>query len=103
MRKLILLCTILLTVSACKKENSKTVSNETLKTEVQAFLDDYTATFKELYYNSSKAEWDANTKIIAGDSTNARNVQEANGAYAKFTGSIEVIEKTRNFLESKDQ
>ena len=103
MKKLILLCTVLLSVLACKNETAKPAIDNALKTEVQTFLDDYTTTFKKLYYDSAEAEWSANTRIIAGDTTNAYNVQKANEAYAKFTGSTDVIEKTRQFLEDKDK
>ena len=101
MKKLFLLTLLLVTIIACKKEEKKPDNNDAIKIEVQAFLDDYTKTFKELYYASSLAEWDANTKIIAGDTTNAYNVQMANEAFAKFTGSTQNIEKTRQFLEHK--
>ncbi|GAA0742765.1 M2 family metallopeptidase [Gaetbulibacter jejuensis] len=88
---------------SCKEDTSKTSNNSAeLKAEVQAFLDDYTYTFVKLYYDSALAEWDANTRIVAGDTTNAYNVQKANEAFAKFTGSTENIEKTRKFLENKD-
>ena len=102
MKKLFLLALLLVTIIACKKEEKKPDNNETIKVEVQAFLDDYTKTYKDLYYASSLAEWDANTKIVAGDTTNAYNVQMANEAFAKFTGSTQNIEKTRKFLEYKD-
>ena len=95
---------VLITVFSCKKD-TKTPETETAslsKEKVQTFLDDYTASFTKLYYDSALAEWDANTKIVAGDTTNAYNVQKANEALAKFTGSTDVIEKTREFLENKD-
>lgn len=102
MKKIVILCTVFLTLVSCKKETTEAETNEALKTEVQAFLDDYTKTYKKLYYASSEAEWAANTHIVVGDTTNAYNVQKAGEAYAKFTGSTNVIEKTRKFLEHKD-
>lgn len=103
MKKLIALSIVLFSMVSCKEDTSKTSKNSAeLKTEVQAFLDDYTNTFVKLYYDSALAEWDANTRIVAGDTTNAYNVQKANEAFAKFTGSTENIEKTRKFLENKD-
>jgi peptidyl-dipeptidase A len=99
MKKMLLLIAITTLFSSCKQE---TKSNESIQTEVQAFLDEYTTTYKKLYYASSQAEWAANTHIIAGDTLNAYNVQQANEALAKFTGSSENINKTRQFLESKD-
>ncbi|OUR92332.1 peptidase [Flavobacteriales bacterium 34_180_T64] len=103
MKKLILLSATFLLVFSCKKEAEKPVANDALKTDVQAFLDDYSTSFTKLYYDSAQAEWDANTKIIAGDTTNAYNVQKANEAYAKFTGSTDVIKKTRTFLEQESE
>jgi peptidyl-dipeptidase A len=102
MKKTILLMAVLITVFSCKKDTKTTEVASASKEEVQAFLDEYTATFTKLYYDSALAEWDANTRIVAGDTTNAYNVQKANEAFAKFTGSTEVIEKTKKFLESKD-
>ncbi len=100
MKKLILLALIVSFFASCKEENKDQAS---FKTEVQTFLDEYTTTYKQLYYDSAEAEWAANTRIVAGDTTNAYNVQKAGEAYAKFTGSADVIEKTRKFLESKDE
>lgn len=71
--------------------------------EAQAFLDSYTKTFLELYYRTSQAEWASNTHIVEGDDTNAKNTQSAHAAMAAFTGSAEVIEKTRGFLAHKSE
>ncbi|WMI67723.1 M2 family metallopeptidase [Mangrovimonas sp. YM274] len=103
MRKITPLIFLLLTMLACKEEDKKPETASNVKEEAQAFLEDYSKTYKKLYYDSSKAEWAANTHIVAGDTTNAYNVQKANEAYAKFTGSTEVIEKTKQFLEHKDE
>ena len=102
MKKIVLLIAIIISFTNCKQENKKSENNEVQKADVQTFLDDYTKTFTKLYYDSSLAEWDANTKIIAGDTLNAYNIQKANEALAKFTGSTEVIEKTRAFLENEN-
>ena len=102
MKKTILLMAVLITAFSCKKDTKTTETASASKEDVQAFLDDYTASFTKLYYDSALAEWDANTRIVAGDTTNAYKVQKANEAFAKFTGSSDVIEKTRKFLESKD-
>ena len=90
---------ILVLIVSCKTEPK----NENVKQEAQTFLDDYTNTFKQLYYEASEAEWAANTRIVAGDTLNAYNVQKTGEAIAAFTGSKEVIEKTRGFLEHKDK
>ena len=74
-----------------------------LVADAQAFLDEYTARFLDLYYTLNQAEWASNTKIVEGDDTNAERTEAANKAYAEFTGGAEVIEKARTLLESKDQ
>jgi peptidyl-dipeptidase A len=101
MKRIILsVLAISLLFASCKKD-TKTKNNPT-KLETQEFLDVYTKTFQSLYYASAEAEWAANTRIVEGDTINAYNVQKTGEAYAKFTGSKEVIEKTTNFLENKD-
>ncbi|GAB1307686.1 M2 family metallopeptidase [Urechidicola sp. KH5] len=81
-------------------ENSAT---QTRKAEAQKFLESYTETYKKLYYESAEAEWAANTRIVEGDTMNAYRVQKTGEAFAAFTGSKDVIEKTRSFIENKDQ
>lgn len=101
MKKTLLLLAILISITSCKNDTTKAETTTASKEDVQAFLDEYTGEFTKLYYESALAEWDANTKIVAGDTTNAYNVQKANEALAKFTGSTDVIEKTKQFLENK--
>ncbi len=103
MKKTYALFLVLMSFLACKEDPKKADNNNALKAEAQTFLDDYTATYLKLYYDSSLAEWDANTHIVTGDTTNAHKVQKANEAFAQFTGSIDVIEKTKKFLEDKDK
>ncbi len=71
--------------------------------QAQAFLDDYTQTYKDLQYKAAEAEWKANTMIIEGDTTIPAAARAAKEALAAFTGSTENIEKARYFLERKDQ
>ncbi|MEZ4803418.1 MAG: M2 family metallopeptidase [Gelidibacter sp.] len=103
MKKILLLSFTLIFFSACKEETKNEASNDAIKAEAQTFLDEYSKTYVKLYYDSSLAEWDSNTHIVVGDTTNAYNVQKANEAFAKFTGSTDVIEKTKKFLEDKDK
>lgn len=100
MKKTILTLLVITLFISCKKDE-KTV--DPIKAEAQNFINVYTETFQNLYYDSAKAEWAANTRIVEGDTLNAYNVQKANEAYAKFTGSKEVIEKTKALLENKDK
>ena len=78
-------------------------SPEKTRAEVDEYLKSYNAKFKELAYAVSLAEWDLNTKIVEGDTTNAVASQAANEAYTKFTGSVENIEKARAFLKKREQ
>ncbi|NRA94022.1 MAG: M2 family metallopeptidase [Psychroserpens sp.] len=102
MKNLSLVVLALLFFMSCKEEAKQVETTQVSKEEVQAFLDEYTGEFTKLYYKSALAEWDANTKIIPGDTTNAYKVQQANEALAKFTGSTDVIEKTKAFLENQE-
>lgn len=70
--------------------------------EAQAFLDSYNDEFLGLYYESAQAEWQSNTEIIEGDTTNAYRTNTANEAMAAFTGSIENIEKAQALLALRD-
>ncbi len=74
-------------------------SRQELQARVDQYLKDYTAKYKDLAYAVSQAEWALNTKIVAGDSTNAIASRKAKQALAEFSGSTENIEKARAFLE----
>ncbi len=76
---------------------------QALQSQAQAFIDDYTAKYKELSYAAALAEWASNTKIVEGDTTNAHNTRVANEALAAFTGSVENIDKARQFLAQRDK
>jgi peptidyl-dipeptidase A len=71
-----------------------------VRREAQAFLDDYTAKYVELYTASSEAEWISNTRIIEGDDTNRKRTEGANQALTAFTGSVEVIEDSGKLDQS---
>jgi peptidyl-dipeptidase A len=64
----------------------------------RAFLDAYTAEYARLDHASNLAEWDANTRIVPGDTTTAARVRAANEARAAFLGSTANIEAARRFL-----
>ncbi|MEE8522386.1 MAG: M2 family metallopeptidase, partial [Thermoanaerobaculia bacterium] len=71
--------------------------------ESEAFLDDYHTRFMTLYAAAQEAEWASNTEIREGDDTNRKRTEETAAALADFTGSTGVIEKTRAFLEHRDE
>ncbi len=68
--------------------------------DAQQFLDSYTKEYVKLYTASSEAQWAANTKIVEGDSTNARAVQRTGEAFAAFTGSKANIDQARGLLRN---
>ena len=74
-----------------------------LQNNAQLFIDDYNQKYQELYYAASQAEWELNTHIVEGDSTNAVNVRKTYEALAEFTGSKVNIEKIQSFLKEKDK
>lgn len=71
--------------------------------EVQTYLDEYTNEVQKLYYHSAEAEWRSNTYIVEGDTATGKATQNANKAYAEFTGSEKNINKSKTFLEKKGQ
>lgn len=96
---------IMLFCFACggpERDDSSSSDSELLQDEANLFLDEYTKSFKLLYYDRSRAEWESNTHIVDGDTTNAYNSQQANEAYASFVGSEMVIKRTSEFLDQKE-
>ncbi|MCB2199979.1 M2 family metallopeptidase [bacterium] len=74
-----------------------------MQDEAQAFLEHYTSRYQHLYIASEEATWQANIRIVEGDSTNAIRANQAREAMAAFTGSRENIETARSFLKHEDQ
>jgi peptidyl-dipeptidase A len=70
--------------------------------EAEAFLAAYQARYAALVTESSEAEWASNTRIVAGDESNAARTRAANEALAAFTGSVEHIETARRLLAQRD-
>lgn len=71
--------------------------------EVQAYLDSYGKEFQRLSYASALAEWESNTRIVEGDSSNAVRTRQANEALARFVGSNENIRRSQGFLENRSR
>lgn len=71
--------------------------------QAEAFLAGYTAEYVRLYTQSSEAEWQSNTHIVPGDTTNAGRTARANERQAAFTGSAENIRQLKELLAHKDQ
>lgn len=90
------LCMAVLTMFSCKNE-------ENIQAEAQAFIDNYTEKYVQLYANSSEAQWKFNTIIQEGDSTYKVAAQKADEEMAAFTGSEENINSAKKYLDNKDQ
>ena len=70
--------------------------------EVQDFIDRYTATYVDLYKVASEAEWASNTVILDGVSTIDDVTKVANEALSRHTGSVEVINKVKEYLSKPE-
>lgn len=104
MKKILVLILSVSLFTTCNDRTEKSASDEqTVLNEAQAFIDNYTSTYLELYEKSAEAEWAANIRIVEGDTINAYNVQVANEDLARFTGSEDVINNARRLLEDQDQ
>ncbi|GAA3994138.1 M2 family metallopeptidase [Hymenobacter fastidiosus] len=71
--------------------------------QADEFLAGYSPEYQRLYTQSTAAEWRSNTRIVAGDSTNAVATARANEAMAAFTGSADNINNLRQLLGHQDQ
>lgn len=74
-----------------------------MRSEVDAFLASWSAEYQRLFHDWSLAEWESNTHIVEGDSTNAQRTKAARSAYLAFTGSTENIQRIREFLAERDR
>jgi len=74
------------------------VSGTVTRTAAQAYIDTYATEYQRLSTASSNAEWASNTRIVAGDSTNAARTRAANEALTRFVGSTQNINTIRAFL-----
>ncbi|MEO0558067.1 MAG: M2 family metallopeptidase [Bacteroidota bacterium] len=79
-------------------EAIETMTASNIREDAELFLDAYTLRYVPLYYASARAEWEANTRIIEGDSITASRVRAANQALADYTGSSDTIEKAQALL-----
>ncbi len=78
-------------------------SQQKVKKKAQQFLDDYNKKYQKLYYESAKAQWVANTKIVEGDTTRSARAKRAKKAFSRFTGSKENIKQAKKFLNKKNK
>ena len=95
------LLTLLAGCTPMTQKSPSVPSAVAVQSDAQPYLDSYAAELQRLYYASTLAEWASNTRIVEGDSTNARRTKAANEAYAAFVGSVENIERIRGYLARK--
>lgn len=74
-----------------------------VRKDAQKFIDEYTAEWSRLRYESAQADWRSNTYIVEGDDTNARATVAAAEKLAAFTGSKANIDAATAFLKQKDK
>lgn len=82
----------------CKNASEPGVPSHQGSAEAQAFIDSYTKEYLDLAYKASLAQWKLNTYIVEGDTITPREAEQADAAYAQFTGSKHNIEQARKFL-----
>ncbi len=103
-KHLILLSSAVIFYSACTTNNkSEGASTNLLQDSVQSYIDQFSATYKDLGTVSNEAQWQSNIRIIEGDSTNAIASNKAQQAIADFTGNNENIQIVQHYLSFKDQ
>ncbi|MCH7955698.1 MAG: M2 family metallopeptidase, partial [Candidatus Marinimicrobia bacterium] len=105
MKNIFLLVALPLITISCTGGNTadRSTKPSSIIAEAQAYIDSYTETLLVLYYEAAEAEWQSNTMIIEGDTVASHRTNMANEKMASFTGSIENIERARNFLKRKDE
>jgi peptidyl-dipeptidase A len=72
-----------------------------VRAEAQKFIDDYTAEYLKLRYAYQLAEWNSNTRIVAGDETNAKATNAALEKLSAFEGSKANIDAVTKFLKQR--
>ena len=87
----------MLALLACQAGSAGTPANP----ELARYLAGYAKEYQRLTYESQIAEWQSNTHIVEGDSTNAVRTRRANEALARFVGSNENITRIRGYLNDR--
>jgi peptidyl-dipeptidase A len=89
----------LILIAACQSGGARPAA----EVELDTYLSDYGKEFQRLTYASQLAEWESNTRIVEGDSTNAVRTRRANEALARFVGSDANIGRIRGYLKERDR
>lgn len=97
-KKASILCISLMFGMLACDSKKETNDQSRLQQKADSFLLAYNKRYRELYTQSSAAQWASNTRIVEGDSSNAVNTRKAEEAYAAFTGSSENIAAAKEIL-----
>src|SRR5215210_4720888 len=89
----------LVVMLACRADAERVPGNP----EVENYLAGYAQEYQRLNYASALAEWESNTHIVEGDSSNAARTRRANEELARFVGSAENIGRIRGYLGHRDR
>lgn len=89
-------------ITACKS-GEKTADNSAIQAAAQNYLNDYNSNYQKYYEASSEGQWVLNTHIVEGDTMASHNAAIADEAFAKFTGSLAVIDSAKKYLAVKDK
>ncbi|HLG03338.1 MAG TPA: M2 family metallopeptidase, partial [Bacteroidia bacterium] len=104
MKKLLVVSAVLIIASSFYKiENKSTVNAEVLSAGVESFLTSYNNQFRALYIEANEAQWKMLTHMVPGDTMVEYHSQQATKALAKFQGSKENINQTKEFLKQKEK
>ena len=88
----------LLALLACQSGTSRSAN-----AALDDYLSRYSHEYQRLYYESGLAEWESNTRIVEGDSTNSIRTRRANEALARFVGSNDNIARIQEYLRDRDR
>jgi len=91
----------ILTFTSCNNSKPEPTA-DSLQKEAESFLSDYNAQYKKYLTASNEGQWLLNTHIVEGDTATSNTAARADEAFAKFTGSKEIIEIAKKFIEKKD-
>jgi peptidyl-dipeptidase A len=78
-------------------------ASQSANAKLDAYLSEYGREFQRLSHQSGLAEWESNTHIVEGDSTNSVRTRRANEALARFVGSNENIARIQGYLKDRDR
>lgn len=71
--------------------------------QAKAYLESYNREYQKIMYAANLAQWELNTKIVAGDTLSNHLADEADKSFAEFTGSKANIDSANKYLAIKAQ